>query len=40
MKHILGLLLAVFCLILTGTACADRYELDEGDNGYYVCEDF
>ena len=33
-------MMAILCLTLAGTACADRYELDDGNNGYYVCEDF
>lgn len=40
MKRVFGVLMAMFCLLMTGTACADRYELQCGTNGYFVCEDF
>jgi len=41
MKYILKIILAIgLTLCMLNTACAKTYELDEGHNGYYVCEDF
>ena len=39
MKKWMAALCLVF-LLLAGTACADRYEIECGTNGYFVCEDF
>ena len=40
MKQVFGMMMAIFCLMLTGTACADRYEIDDGSNAYFICENF
>ena len=40
MKQFFSMLLTMLFLMLMGIAYADTYELDDGTNGYYICEEF
>ncbi|MBR5559799.1 MAG: SH3 domain-containing protein [Clostridia bacterium] len=40
MRQWLAIVLLLLCVTAADCVCADGYEIDDGNNGYYVCEDF